>query len=229
MKRIITFAFALFLFIFPVSAQQDNGITLGYTEGLTLCTPDSIPSSGGKIFGMDEGKFNNYLTENGILLYGFDNGNAFVFELTGEKTDFTESIKDFANIDEEDIKAFADSTLTTLYSVENISGTEYIVTDSAFNDEKAYMTRQYITVKHGLLYVITFTVPSSSVNKDVGTRIDKIVNSLSFGREAAPKKVSALSVIGVAVLAVLTAAFAVYCLITIVKDIRKRKTGSDEV
>lgn len=225
MKRIIAFVFALLLFALPVSAQQNNeGITLGYTEGLTLCTPESIPSTDGMIFGMKEAEFKSYLTENSILLYGFDNNNSFVFELTGEKTAFTESVKDFADIKEEDVKDFADSTLNTLYSIENISGTVYIVTDSAFSAENGYITRQYITVKNGLLYVITFTVPGASVNKDVGTRIDKIIGSLSFGEKNSPEKVSALSIIAIAVLVFVVAAFAVFVLITVIRDLRKRKS-----
>lgn len=225
MKRIIAFAFALILFILPVSAQQnDNSITLTYTEGLTLCTKDSIPSTNGMIFGMEETKFKNYLTENGILLYGFDNNNAFVFELTGEKTDFTESIRDFANIGETDIKDFADRTLSSLYSIESIAGNTYIVIDSAFSNDSSYVTRQYITVKQGTLYIVTFTVPGSSVNKEVGKRINKIVNAINFSENDLPKEVSLFSVIGVAALVIVIAALAVYILITVIKDLRKRKS-----
>lgn len=225
MKRIIAFVFALFMLVLPVSAEQsDDSIILDYVEGLTLCTPDSIPSSDGMIFGIKEEEFKKYLTENRILLYGFDNSNAFVFELTGEKTDFTESIGDFSNIKEADIKDFADTSLSSVYSIENISGTVYVVTDNVSDSGSEYITRQYITVKHGRLYIMTFTVPGSSVKKDVGERIDRIINGLTFGGDEIPEKVSVYSVIGVAVLVSAVAVLAVYILITVILDIRKRNS-----
>ena len=229
MKRIIVFVLVLYLFAFPVCATVTQGnITLDYAENLTVCTQSSIPSVDGKIFGMNEADFKKYLTENNILLYGFDNDNAFVFELTGEKTDFTQKVGDFGNIKESDIKDFADKTVENPYSVKKTAESVFVVTDSISEEENGYVTRQYITVKNQSLYVVTFIVPGIAINQNKSERIDKIINALSFGESNAPKQVSAVSVIVVAALVIIIVLIAVYIAVTVIRDLRKVKNFENQ-
>ncbi len=229
MKRIIAFAVAVLLFVFPVFAAENEGkVSLKNTEGLTLCTKDNVPSKDGKIFDISEDEFKKYLAENNVLLYGADNGNAFVFELTGDKTEFTQNIKDFANISKDDIKDFADKTLSSEYSLINMAGNDYIVTDLS-DQEKNYTTRQYVTVKHSTLYVVTFTVPGASVKTKTDARIKNIVVGLDFGETDKPEEVSLFAVIGIALAILVIVALAVYVIITFVKDFKNKKDQPENV
>ena len=229
MKRILAFTVAVLLFILPVSAQtnEQNSVVLNFSDGITVCTPDSIPSVDGMIFGMNEDEFKNYLTENGIILYGLDNSNAFAFELTGEKTEFTENIKDFSYIKEADIKDFANSILGGDYKIKTYSKVSYIVTDTVYSDsDSPYIISQYITVKHGLLYVVTFTVPGEAPQAKTQERIEKVMNGLNFSGQEAPPSVSIYSIIGIAVLILAVLVVAVYLVITFVKDAKRKSNDS---
>lgn len=229
MKRIIAVLIALFLLALPVSAQEKiDEISLSYTEGLTVCSRENIPSADGKIFGMNESDFKKYLVENNILIYAMDQNNAFAFEISGEETAFTRGVGSFSNISEADINDFAQKALVSVYSIEKIEGYTYIVADSVSDSKSNYVTRQYITVNNGVLYVTTFTVPGNSVKKEVSDRMVKIIRGIKFASEKAPENVSLFSVIGVAVLVVLVSGFAVYILVTVIRDIKKRKREPEE-
>ncbi len=226
MKRIIACLLALIIFAVPVCALEEHVFSLGYTEGVTLYHYESIT---GEVLGMEAEEFKKYLTDNYIRLFGVDNNNEFVFEITSEETDFSKGIKDFKNIKETDIKHFADSMKFVSYNIETLGEVPYIVSQYPSDDsENSAVVSQYITVKQGQLYVITFTM-AKGISDGNAERIRKIVSGITYIENDVPQNVSIWSVIGVAALAVLVFGVAVYILITVIKDVRKRKSEPDEV
>ena len=146
MKRIITCVLALIIFAVPVCAVAEYIFSLRYSEGVTLYH-----------YGMEAEEFEKYLTDNYIRLFGVDNNNEFVFEITSSETEFSKVIKDFKNIKETDIKDFADSMKFVSYNIETLGEVPYIVSQYPSDDsENSAVVSQYITVKQSRLYVITF-------------------------------------------------------------------------
>lgn len=220
MKRIIACVLALIIFAVPVCAVEEYIFSLRYSEGVTLYHYESIT---GEVLGMEAEEFEKYLTDNYIRLFGVDNNNEFVFEITSSETEFSKVIKDFKNIKETDIKDFADSMKFVSYNIETLGEVPYIVGQYPSDDsENSAVVSQYITVKQGQLYVITFTM-AKGISDGNAERIRKIVSGITYIENDVPQKVSLWSVIGVAVLVVLIICIALYILVTIIKDIRQRK------
>ena len=220
MKRIITFLLALIIFAVPVDALEEHTFSLRYTEGVTLYHHESINS---EVLGMEAEEFKKYLTDNYIRLFGVDNNSEFVFEITSEETDFSKGINDFKNIKDNDIKDFADSMNFSSYTIETLGEVPYIVSQYPSDDsENSAVVSQYITVKQSQLYIITFN-SSKEISEDNAQRIKNIVSGITYMENDVPRNVSLWSVIGLAVLVVLIFCVALYVLVTIIKDIRRRK------
>ena len=223
MKRIIAVFLALIILSVPVLAVEEYAFKFEYTEGITLYNSENISSSDQNILGMDKAELHKYFKDNSILYLGVDNNSQFVFEITSQETDFSKGINDFKNIKENDIEDFADSMNFFSYSIEALGDGIYIVGEYLTDDSvNSPIVTQYVTVKQGQLYVITFN-SSKVTSKDNLQRIKNVVSGITYIENDVPQKVSLLSVIGVAVLAVLIFCIALYILVTIIKDIRRRK------
>ena len=217
MKRIIALIFALLIFTIPVFAENESKseVTLTYTEGITLY------GDGDEVFGIEKESFSKYIKENNIVLYGIANDKSFVFEMTCNQTEFSKSVKDFKNLKLMDIKDFADSMGILTYNIKSLGEASYIVSILPTSDsESEGRLTQYITIKQDKLYVITVTA-AKSVNNDYE---QKIIGSIKYNFAEHPAQISVWHIVVVGVAIVLVLIIFVWIVITLIKDLKKRKS-----
>ena len=217
MKRIIALIFAFLIFSIPVFAENESKseVTLTYTEGITLY------GDGDEVFGIEKESFSKYIKENNIVLYGIANDKSFVFEMTCNQTEFSKSVKDFKNLKLMDIKDFADSIGILTYNIKSLGDASYIVgvLPASDNESEGRLT-QYITIKQDKLYVITVTA-AKSVNSDYE---QKIIGSIKYNFAEQPAQISVWYIVVVSVAIVLVLIVFVWIAITLIKDLKKRKS-----
>lgn len=224
MKKIISLIFTLLLlFSVSVSAEGEKDFVLGYSENLTVCTQNEIPSENGMIFGVKEEDFKKYMKDNSLILYAVDNNNSFVISVTCDKTKFTKDIVSLSSLSDDDLSGVAKELVEGECNIAKTHDTVYIVKEGTEKGLENYFTRQYITVENGNLYVINFTFPEDSV-VDIN-RIDSIVSGIRYS-EKAETNIFLIVVIAVVILALVV--FMTVVAVTVIKDIKVKKETTEE-
>lgn len=224
MKKIIYLIITLLLlFSVSVTAEDNKNFTFGYSEDLTVCTQDDIPSENGMIFGAKEEDFKKYMKENSIILYAVDNNNSFVISVTCDQTQFTKDLISLSSLSDDDLSGVAKELVEGECTIAKTHDTVYIVKEGTEKGLENYFTRQYITVENGNLYVINFTFPNDSV-VDIN-RIDSIVSGISYS-EKAETNVFLIVVIAVVILALVV--FMAIVTVTVIKDLKIKKETAEE-
>lgn len=170
MKRVVTTAFALMICtvfaVFSVTAESytlSDGIGIALPDGYTLLTPTNLNNHGETVASLDytAQKLKKHMTDSGILFIAVDKDNKNQFQLKALKTDFSKNTVDLKNLGDSELKTIGEKLMSGNFETVSINGTVYYraVTDGL----SSYATVQYVTVKNGLVYTLSYYGASAPV------------------------------------------------------------------
>ena len=175
---------------------------------------------------MEEEQFSKYLKENNIIVYAVADDSTYVVEMACYETEFSKSIRDFKNIKLIDVKDFADGMGILTYNIESVGDASYIIsclpTDDSSSEGKV---TQYITVKQEKLYVITFTAAKSIADSGYEK---KIISGISYNFSYEPEQIYVWHIVIVSAAIILVIITFVCILVTVIKDLKKRKNVQND-
>ncbi len=226
MKRIFAIIFAvifslqLSVFVFADSSEVMIDTT---NSTIVVQTPENIVAENGIVYGMPESDFKEYMLSNNMVLYGSYSENLFVFNLSRSKTSFSGEAKNFFNMEDDAVLAFADDFVQNKDGIATVNDIKYVISKSKKEaDNVTFSTVQYITVKNSELYVLTINVPGE-INKDTADKIDDLLERITIGEIKEKANISSYLTIALVVLLILVIlAVIVIVAISIIKELRKK-------
>lgn len=225
MKRIFAFVFSVILaFQMGVFAFADSSEVLLDTTNseIVVQTPDNIKGENGIVYGMPESDFKDYMLSNNMVLYGSYSNNLFVFNLSRAKTSFSGEVKNFFEMEDQDVLTFADDFVQNKDGIATVNDIKYVISKGTKEaDNVTFSTVQYITVKNSELYVLTVNVPGE-INSTIADRIDDLLERITIKEISQKPSVSSYLTIALIVLLILVVlAVIVLVAVSIFKDLKR--------
>lgn len=221
MKKGLVLVIALImLFSFSVSAESVVSIK---PEGEFYTDNETIA----EVIGMSEDELSDYIEENNIIYIGVNKDNSKQIRVTSHQTDFSNNIININGLSDDKINALLPDIIgieSARGDIINIDGQKFIKTELRSNDSGGdYLLTEFITIADRKVFVLSFYT-----NADKDTEyIEKTFESYSspyFVKEKNNENNTLLYIIVAAV--VVFVAASVLLVITIIKDIKRKKTDS---
>ncbi len=226
MKRIFAIVFAVIislqLSVFAFAEQSE--VVLDTTNStIVVQTPENIVAENGIVYGMPESDFKDYMISNNMVLYGSYSENLFVFNLSRSKTSFSGEAKNFFNMEDDAVLAFADDFVQNKDGIATVNDIKYVISKSKKEtDNVTFSTVQYITVKNSELYVLTVNVPGE-INSNIAEKIDDLLERITIDEIKEKASISSYLTIALVVLLILVIlAVIVIVAISIIRDLKKK-------
>lgn len=240
MKRIITVILALcILCAFPAAAVslESYGLSLDLPEKYTVLTPDNIAQNAEFLeqLGHTVQSMNKYFSDNKLILFASDRANGRQIQVKRTETDFTKQLVDLSLLSESQVLEFATDILpeeyAANYTVVKLGELCLYEIDSVHTDNIGqFCSRQYVTIRDGCLYSLTFFENGEKMSADFLSEVDSALSTLDIKQT---KKVTATDaesiteVVIVWLLIALVAVLAAVMLIGLVRDAVKN-SGEEE-
>ena len=223
MKKIIAVLFSiLFLCIAVCGCGEIRTGDLSFKpyDELVVFTPDSIPEEAAELFSMEKSKLKENMESSGILLSGARKDRRLSFTVISETTEFSKRVGDFSVYTQLELNEIAKTLVPDYLSCFKTDDATYIFSDgNVMGPSRPFCTRQYVTVKNGKLYVVSFTTDDEMFELVDENNIIQVMNSLSIKKDLSSDMLSII-IVSVSLLAV--AALVVFIVISLVKDIKNR-------
>ncbi len=223
MKRIVAVLFSvIFLLLCCCGCDEIRSGDLSFEpyEELVVCTPDSISEEAAQLFSMEKSKIKENMESSGILLSGARKDRKLSFTVVSETTEFSRRVEDFAVYTQLELNEIAKTLVPDYLAYFKTDDAIYIFSDgSVMGPDRPFCTRQYVTVKNGKLYVVSFTTDDEMFEFADENNMIQVMNSLSIKRDLSS---DILPIIIVSVILLAVAALVVFIVISLVKDIKNR-------
>ncbi len=229
MKRCLSLVLLLcLLFSVSVSAvsldKYNFNISLG--EDYAVLTEDNLENNSELIeaLGHSETSIKQYFKDNSLILFAV--GGARQLQVTCRETEFSKRLGDISLLDDEEVldlvtnlvKVQAASNLSLI----NLNGMKmYEVVSTAKDSGGNFANIQYITVRGGKLYTVSFFESADEITEDFRSFARSTIETLSIvGGDKATfsgaENITEMIIVGV--LLVLAAAVAITLIISFVRD-----------
>lgn len=221
MKKAIAIFCTFVLCLALTGCKKSAEIKYQNNNGLVFCTDDNVTEEVAKALSKSKKELKASMKESGVVFYGISSDNSFTVSVTRETTDFSKEVVDFSAFNEEKLSSLAEEIAPNLISYYKTANEVYIVQDTvSYTSEGEHPARQYITVKNGSFYIITFTFAGENLKTKHLSSVQSIVNDISIGTNY--ENISLYSaIIIVLILAVISVI--VYVAVTLIKDLKKAK------
>ena len=221
MKKIITIFLILLLSINLVACKVDNKVGLETIDNIIYCTDENVSDDVAKALGKEKKELSASMKEAGIIFYGIALDKTFTVSVIKETTDFSKKVVDFGLFSDSQLDEIA-KEISPSYSGYHKNDTNiYIVQDTvSYGTQNSLPARQYITVKEGNFYIITFTFSDTEFKDQVYSVADNIVDEIKLN--SWQDNISFYSII-IIVLILAVISLIVYVVTSLIKDLIKAK------
>ncbi|MBE6729907.1 MAG: hypothetical protein E7568_06720 [Ruminococcaceae bacterium] len=220
MKKIFA-VLALLLFCFTLAGCNAKS-EINYKKGdeLSYCTEGNVTESFAEKLGQSEEKLSELMKDSGIIFYGISKDKGYIVTVFRQKTEFSERITDLSYVSNTALHSIAMEISPDYIDIYESNEAVYIIQDTTgLNSENEHPALQYITVKKGNLYIVTFNFSKEYTEKSY--EISKsVIDNISILKEK-DKFVVYSVLIGVAICMII--AFITVTVISVIKDIKKKK------
>lgn len=159
-------AFALFMllaFCFSVTAfaatPKDVNMTLNLGDEYFVITEDSVSGNQEIIenLGYTKSSFKELFTKGSLVAFVLHSGTKTQIQIRVYNTPFTEKLEDLSLLNSENLTAVAKEISPAYQKAVNVGDTVFLQSISKTEDETGkYSVSQYVTVKNGSLYTVSF-------------------------------------------------------------------------
>ena len=240
-RKLLNFAVILTLvinmFVLNVSGitLKDYNIEIGFPKSFTVIDENNISDNTDflETLKFDAGKFKEYIVKNNIILFAADSTAGCEVSVKHITTSFTEGVDDLSLLNSESMASIVDKLIGDgTYQVTEVNGIKYFVQNFTSSDKGGTFSGvQYITVKNGSMYTLTFTFSGQTLTNENLNTISEIINSTEIKTVSSgvtSKQVSDIVVIVILIIVIIALAIAaIYIIVTIVLDLRQKKNQSD--
>ncbi len=221
MKKVIAIICILVLCFILAGCQNKAEIKYQNNSDLIYCTEDNVTEKVAKSLDKSKKELRESMQKNGMVFYGIAADNSYTVSIVKETTDFSEKAVDFSAFDEKGLYEISAEIAPNLITYHKTANEVYIVQDTvSFSAEGEHPARQYITVKNGSFYIITFAFANETLKDKYMLSAQNIVNDIRIN--TGYENFSFYSVIIVVLLLAIISVI-VYVGITLLKDFKKAK------
>ncbi len=234
MKRYLSLILVLLLLLSinvgAVSLPKHKlNISLG--DGFAVLTDDSIPEQTRltAALGHSTASMQKYFKDNSLILFAVNADNSRRVQITCRETEFSSRLSDLSLLDDETVLGLVNRFVTVKSASDlrilSANGMKFYEVSTA---SAAGCTVQYITIRGGKLYTVSFFENASAFSEDFKSFAFGAVNTLTID---ANQKLGFSSteniteIIIVAILLILAAAVIVTLIISFVRDFRRIDDG----
>ena len=223
----------------PVCAASldEYGFGINLPEEYTVLTADNIKENSQFLeqLGHTPQSMQNYFSENKLILFASDRADGRQIQVKCTSTDFTKQLTDLSLLSEKQLLDIAKDILPSEqsenFTVVRLGDIVSYELESHHQDNVGqFWSRQYITIREGNLYSITFFENGEKLSAEFLSEIDSVLSTLTIKQN---KKVTATDaesiteVVIVWVLIGLVSVLAVVMLWSLVRDALKN-SGEEE-
>lgn len=242
MKRFVGLVLALLIILllpFAVAALGVGGVSMDIDETeYAVLTKDTLKSKTELVesLGYTTESITKYFKDNNLLLFAANADNSRQVQIKSTETEFTRQLGDLDTLDNEQIIEIAKKILPSSVNENYIvikSGDMYLLefTLLSSDGQGKFCNRQYVTIRGGKLYSVSFFENGEQLSDDFSAQADSMLQSLNIeggGITANDAGDITIAVI-VWVLIAVAAAVAVWMIVSLVRDAARKNEGEERI
>lgn len=234
---VILIVFSLFSFGASAEEISDYNLDFKLPNEFIVITKDNAKEHSEFLETMNftASSFQNYIINNNIILFATTSNKTTQISVNAVKTDFSEQTEDLNYLEDEYIARLLPEMIDDNISSNEIKvfkDSKFIkVTNKSFDKAGEYCYLQYITVKNGYLFNITFSFSVNSLTQSDIDYADALMKNLTIDKAREKITITGIENIATHIVLVLVILFlisaVVYIIYTFIMDIIKNRNTSD--
>ena len=242
-KVIIVGVVALLLLFFGIliyhSITTNNNASVKFPEEYTVITSDNAYNNEEFLeqLGFEPAAFTTYLNKNDIVYFAATIDNSRQFKVVSKQTQLSSEVVSLEETSEKGLETIGEQLLNNNYEeIEYIKNIPYFKISTEVNEETgSYVSVQYITIRGGKYYQITYYGTGSILSNDERLEIAEVMNNLKIpSGKSAYEKIKSMSTITIVYVIIISLViiFGIIAIallaVSIIKDLKiKYKTRED--
>lgn len=223
-------------FSLSVSAYTDNEnyFSINVPEQYTVINADNVKTNQDFLqkINYTASGFKDYLKNNNIVFYAINKTDGSEIVLKCVSSEFSKNINDLILLDNSSLNTVADKILNDkTYTAYEKNGTKFLMVDINAEDRGgSFYGTQFLTVKNGLMYSLSFTFKDSAISSESSEIINNVFedfyisDNTGFSWKKFGNIIIAVVISLCIILFVIVAGYVVY---TFINDVRAKNSTND--